>query len=332
MARELVTKANSLITASYHLSLAEGRLILLAIAQAKGAVTSDTELEITAQHYADVFDISKNAAYMALKDGADNLFERQFSYYETDKHGNQKIIKSRWVSQVAYKESEGSVFLKFSPAVISTTQQLKEKFTVYELRQTNQLKSSYAYRLYEYLTSWKNAGKTPVCSLEDLKRNLGWDVDRPILTTNFKRLLNKAVGDINTHTNLTTSYEQKKRGRMIVGFIFHVSENKPVSEESETLELSPYMRNKYTQLLINAVRAEDRVVQRYLFKFPESQRSYDALEQAVYRTLGDPKKAVTLLPALIQVGYYKQRRKKRVPRDEDGKPIIEDTISANFDF
>jgi hypothetical protein len=37
------------------------------------------------------------------------------------------------------------------------------------------------------------------------------------------------------------------------------------------------------------------------------------------------------LPLLKQVGFGKHGR-KRVPRDEDGKPIIEDTISDTFSF
>ena len=121
MPRELVTKSNSLIKASYSLSLVEQRLVLLAITQAKDTITERTELEITAQHYADVFGLDLSTAYTALKDGADDLFERQFSFIEKDKHGNPKVVKSRWVSQVAYKDSEGYVSLKFSPAVIPFT-------------------------------------------------------------------------------------------------------------------------------------------------------------------------------------------------------------------
>lgn len=332
MPRELVTKSNSLIKASYSLSLVEQRLVLLAITQAKDTITERTELVISAQHYAEVFGVDLTTSYKALKSGADNLFERQFSYEEEellDKHGNPKVVKSRWVSQVAYKDSEGYVSLKFAPAVIPLTKKLRENFTVYDLRKTNKLKSSYSYRLYEFLSSWKNAGQTPLCSFADLKRNLGMESDRVVRIDNFKRILDKSLLDINATTNLSARYEQKKRGRTVVGFVFYISDSTVAALPSTPIvRLNADQRYKYAEALVSAM-SSDREINQRLCRFPESQISYEALKQALRKTLANQEMATEFYPLLKKVGYKPRRR---IPRDEDGKPIIEDTISGDFDF
>lgn len=332
MPRELVTKSNSLIKASYSLSLVEQRLVLLAITQAKDSITERTELKITAQHYAEVFGVDLTTSYKALKGGADNLFERQFSYEEEellDKHGNPKVVKSRWVSQVAYKDSEGYVSLKFAPAVIPLTTKLREKFTVYDLRKTNKLKSPYAYRLYEYLSSWKNSGQTPVCPIEELKRNLGLDPNKQIRINNFKRILDKSLQDVNATTNLSARYEQKKRGRTVIGFVFYISDSTVAALPSTPIvRLNADQRYKYAEALVSAM-SSDREINQRLCRFPESQISYEALKQALRKTLANQEMATEFYPLLKKVGYKPRRR---IPRDEDGKPIIEDTISDSFSF
>ena len=75
--------------------------------------------------------------------------------------------------------------------------------------------------------------------------------------------------------------------------------------------------------------AGNRDINKRLCRFPESQISSFALQVAVSNALSKPETVVEFLPLLKQVGF---RQRKRVPRDEDGKPIIEDTISGDFDF
>ena len=65
----LVVKSNELIRASYSLGLVEQRLILMAIVTARETnhgITADTLLEIRAMDYAQLFNVTKQAAYMAL--------------------------------------------------------------------------------------------------------------------------------------------------------------------------------------------------------------------------------------------------------------------------
>ena len=225
MKNELVVKDNALINASYNLDTTEQRLILLAIVQARELskhVDANSTLEVHAHHYMKQFNVDKHAAYEGLKNAASNLFERKFSYKGIHEGTQQeKIVKSRWVSKIAYVESVGIVELTFAPDVIPLITQLEKSFTAYELKQISSLTSKYAIRLYELLIQWRSVGKTPLFELDDFRFKLGLAEGDYTKMANFKvRVLDAALNQINELTDIIASYEQHKNGRVISGFSF----------------------------------------------------------------------------------------------------------------
>ena len=225
MKNELVVKDNALINASYNLDTTEQRLILLAIVQARELskhVDANSTLEVHAHHYMKQFNVDKHAAYEGLKNAASNLFERKFSYKGIHEGTQQeKIVKSRWVSKIAYVDSVGIVELTFAPDVIPLITQLEKSFTAYELKQISSLTSKYAIRLYELLIQWRSVGKTPLFELDDFRFKLGLAEHEYTKMANFKvRVLDAALNQINELTDIIASYEQHKNGRVISGFSF----------------------------------------------------------------------------------------------------------------
>jgi len=222
---ELVVKDNALINASYNLDTTEQRLILLAIVQARELskdVDANSTLEVHAHHYMKQFNVDKHAAYEGLKNAASNLFERKFSYKGIHEGTQQeKIVKSRWVSKIAYVDSAGIVELTFAPDVIPLITQLEKSFTAYELKQISSLTSKYAIRLYELLIQWRSVGKTPMFDIDDFRFKLGLAEGDYTKMANFKvRVLDAALNQINELTDIIASYEQHKNGRVISGFSF----------------------------------------------------------------------------------------------------------------
>lgn len=219
----VIVKHNSLINASYALSLVEQRLILLAIVDARNSgkgISANNPLTITAKDYESQFSAHRNTAYQALKDACNNLFARQFTFSEI-KEGKERVVKSRWVSQIAYIDSVATVDLIFSPAVVPLITELERHFTQYELEQVAGLSSAYAVRLYELLIAWRSTGKTPIFELEEFRNRLGVIDGEYKLMHQFKqRVLDLAITQINNHTDIMASYEQHKKGRVITGFSF----------------------------------------------------------------------------------------------------------------
>ena len=236
---ELVVKSNRLNTAIQNLSLAEIRLIQLAIIdsreQNKG-LSSDTPLRINAMRYAEVFDVSKQTAYEALIDAETNLFERRFTFMDE----RDLKVKSRWISQATYLDGEGAIEVIFTPAVVNEITRIhgiEQFFTKYTLEQTAQLKSLYAVRLYELLIQWREARKTPLFELDVFRQQLGLGVEDYKRMSDFKRrVLDASVKEINDKTDIKVSYTQEKQGTTITGFKFKVlAKDKPKNTKQETV-------------------------------------------------------------------------------------------------
>lgn len=240
MSKNLVVKHNALINASYRLSLAEQRLILLSIVEARriGAdITPMDRLTISADIYAKAFNTTRQASYMALKDACDNLFNREYGYMEILDKG-VSVVRSRWVSEIAYNEKQATVGLIFSPSIVPYITNLEKQFTSYDLEQVAELNSRYSVRLYEIVIAWKNNGKTNQISIQDLRDRLGLLDDEYTAIHNFKaRVLQASINEINKKTAITLSYEQHKQGRKIVGFTFtikHKAFAKPKKSKKNT--------------------------------------------------------------------------------------------------
>lgn len=163
---QLVVKDNRLIQASYSLGLVEQRLMLLAIVGARetgDGITAESLLTVRAEDYAKHFNVERQAAYMALSDAVETLFNRRATIDIYDKRKDKmRPMVVRWVTAMQYEENEACVTLRFGHEVVPLITKLEEQFTSYELKQIAGLSSAYAIRLYELLMQWKITGKTPI--------------------------------------------------------------------------------------------------------------------------------------------------------------------------
>jgi len=235
MKNQLVVKANSLINASYNLEVTEQRLILLAIINARETgkgITAESKLEIHASDYMNHFNVDKSAAYEALKGAVNNLFNRQFSFKEHDDSGTEFVVKSRWVSQIAYAEEHAKLQIIFAPSVVPLITRLEKHFTSYQVRQISELTSKYAIRLYEIIIAWRSIGKTPVFEIADLRFKLGIEAHEYKRMSDFKnRVLESAINQINEFTDIKVEYIQHKQGRTISGLEFKFKIKKVIHDK-----------------------------------------------------------------------------------------------------
>lgn len=221
MSQKIIKKDTILINAAYTLTLAEQRLILLAVADANGQPDLLKDMTVHASDYAARFGVTRQGAYMALAEATSQLFERKFSYERISSKGRPRQVISRWVQRIEYGDSEGLVKIRFADDVIPLLTDLKKRFTSYALEQVADLTSVHAMRLYELLIAWRNSRKTPVFELNEFRQKLGIADDEYPRMDNFKRrVLDASIEQINKHTDIVASYEQHKKGRTITGFSF----------------------------------------------------------------------------------------------------------------
>lgn len=221
-----VVKTNRLNTVIQNLTLVELRLIQLAIVDSREkqqGLTIDKPLFISAQRYADCFNVESHTAYEVLKGIEKTLFDRRFTFINE----RQNEVKSRWISQVEYHKGEGGISIIFTPAVVNEITRIdgyETAFTKFLLEQTANLNSVYSVRLYELLKQWLEAKKATL-ELELMRGQLGLGVNEYVRMSDFKkRVLDLAVNEINEKTDLNVSYTNIKKGRKIVGFNFKILE------------------------------------------------------------------------------------------------------------
>lgn len=244
---DLVVKTNQLNSAVQNLSLLEVRLIQLAIIDARETgkgLSADEPLLVSAERYAQAFDINKKNAYAIIKKTEETLFNRRFTI--TDSNG--KHIKSRWVGAVAYHDRQGVIELYFTPIVVQHIARIDgqlQAFTKYWLKNTIRFKSVYSVRLYELLSQWVGTSQMTV-KLDDLRGQLGVEPKQYKAMKDFKlRVLDRAVDEINKHSDLTASYEQVKKGRVIVAFTF------TIKEKEKAVKSLPRMSDKQRKMFAN---------------------------------------------------------------------------------
>ena len=233
---DLVVKTNRLNTATQNLSLSEIRLMQLAIVDARETgkgLSTDKPLTISASRYAEAFNVTRQTAYEAILKAEKTLFDRRFSFLDTD----NRMVKSRWVQRVKYLDDEASIEVILTFDVVNEVTRIdgyEQFFTQYLLEQTATLKSAYSVRLYELLVQWKTARKTPVFDIEEFREQFGVNSTDYERVYDFKKnVLDVAVKEINEKTDIQTSYDQVKRGRKIIGFKFVIKEKPKKTENNQ---------------------------------------------------------------------------------------------------
>lgn len=162
-----VTMSNALTRAGHGLTLAEKRIVMIAVSKLDSRrVLKPGEVprtKITAAEYAETFEVDLDTAYDQLQSAAKQLYNRSITFYEPAwKRDGKPLpptkVQMRWVGQVHYQKGEGWVELYWWPKLLPHLTGLKRQFTSYQLQQASALRSIYSWRLLELLTRFESTG------------------------------------------------------------------------------------------------------------------------------------------------------------------------------
>jgi len=221
---KFVAKSNRLVEASYRLTLIEQRLILFAIVEARETQKGLGESAITIEvaKFAEAFGMTGNAIYDQVADAAKTLFGRFVVLNDRDApNGKPRKTEVRWVSSCSYIPGAGTVKIRFAPEMVPYITRLESEFTTYRLSKIGNLSSVHAVRLYELLTQFISL-KNREFDIEWLKETLQVSEEYPRLFDLKRRVIDLAVDQINTHSDINTSYTQRKTGRTVTHLNFKI--------------------------------------------------------------------------------------------------------------
>jgi len=242
---DLVVKDNAVIEASYRLTLTEQRLVLAAIVEARESdnLVKGEAAEITARHFVNLFpDVPIDNAYHQIKEACDSLMRRQVAFTIFDERTKKPgVRKYQWVRVAEYIPGAALIRIRFSDEVTPLLSRLEGNLTRYRLELIAPMTSQYAIRLYELLVQYKNSNnKAREFSIPQLKAMLGIDETEYTVIKDFKkRVIDVAVTQINTHTDIRLVYENIKAGRSVVGLLFSISEKTATPEPTKKKAAKP---------------------------------------------------------------------------------------------
>lgn len=228
----VITRHNSLIEGCYKLTLDEQRLLYLCITQLdpRKPLPKDNSFTITADNFAQTFNVEKTNVYRQLEEASKELAERWLRTND-GKYREQ----FRWVFGVRYHDNEGKVTLGFSPWVVPYLTSLQKQFTSLKLSQVANLKSIYSIRLLEFLMQFKSTGKF-IIDLNKFKERLGIEKEYKRFFDLKKRVIDVAVNELKEKSNLMVNWKSIKCGKTIKQIEFIFSENE-INEDQLALEV-----------------------------------------------------------------------------------------------
>lgn len=302
----LVVKDNSLIDASFNLSLVEQRLMLLAIVEARelDKLTPETPIEVRATAYRDQYKTDESEAYKQLADASKQLFNRQFSYI--DRYADTDAVTvSRWVNEVTYVNDKGMVVMYLNRNVINMISRLEANFTQYLLEQVSDFKSKYSIRLYELLIKYRDIETSKKFEIAELRSKLGLNEDEYKLNAVFKRdVLDKAVKEISSKTDIQIKYEQFKEGRTISHILFKFIKKKETkqkeSKDKNTIDMFTGLSIKQIMMFSDKLSRDTAFQNHYTAHVGELERDYAI---RIGEELAKPERVLEWMPYLKAVGY-----------------------------
>lgn len=260
----LVVKANRLVQASYKLELVEQRVMEMAIAWSRLHVeqlTVETWIELSVAEYVDLYKSDPKSAYRQLRQAAKNLRLRTLVIEGIDlQTGKPSTLETGWVNSILYVPDAGLIRIQFSAAIVPCISQLEEQFTSFKINSIIGLSSAYAIRLYELLKQYEKIKKRSF-ELQELREYLeATDVAYDRMDNLKSRVIDKAVEQINAHSDLNISYLPQRRGRFIVGFDFCIDPK----ERQKALLASPPANAKTPILPVAALSIAEKAMLRDL--------------------------------------------------------------------
>jgi plasmid replication initiation protein len=219
-----VVKSNEIIEkVKYNLTATEQKVLLFSISKIKPKDELNQTYEFKIKDFCDVvgIDYSSGSNIKNIKKAITNVSNKGF-FILTDKERRQWDLVN-WYNKVTISESDGMIYYSFGEFVNKYLLNLTRNFTQYKLLSILPMKSNTSIRLYELLKA--NNGKM----ITDITFDVDEIQEKLMIQyndyNNFKkRVLDKAVEEINYYSDINVDYKPIREGRSIKAIEFTIRE------------------------------------------------------------------------------------------------------------
>ena len=176
----------------------------------------EREHRLTAKEFSELFNVSISNCYVLLKQAVDKLMKTDITIERADL---KEVWRINICSTAKYNKTEGSISIKFTDDIMPYIAQVREKFTLYNLKEISNFGSLYTTRLYELLQDFKTTGWM-LKSVEEFREAFAIG-DKFKAYKDLKRYtFAHACQEINDNYDMNLTFEEIKTGRKIVAVKF----------------------------------------------------------------------------------------------------------------
>lgn len=222
----VVVFANTVAEARHSLTVPEQRIILWLVAQIEREDDCLKEHTLSVLEFEEILGGNHGQLYSQVEDAVKRLQTRVLEI----RTGPQERTSFNWLDFARYHDGEGTVTLQFHHRLAPVLLQLKARFCQIPLKALFKMRGGYAIRWLEMLYSRYYEGSFAL-TIEELRDWLNIEPGE-LKTTDHMRA--KAIDlpkrELDQKSDLSFSYEPKKEGRRITGWVFTVRGNKPKGE------------------------------------------------------------------------------------------------------
>ncbi len=176
----------------------------------------EREHKLTAKEFSELFNISISNCYVLLKQSVDKLMKTDITIERADL---KEVWRINICSTAKYNKTQGSISIKFTDDIMPYIAQVRQKFTLYNLKEVSNFGSLYTTRLYELLQDFKTTGWM-IKSIDELRESFA--VGKSFkLYGHFKQYtFGHACQEINDNYDMNLTFDEIKTGRKVVAIKF----------------------------------------------------------------------------------------------------------------
>jgi len=229
--------ANQIIKGKQTMSLQEAKILRLLITQVVKEDKDFKTYQCKIKDLAGFLDITSDNLYRDIQDICRNLMQRVVQIEIDNGNPKKSWVMFHWMQKAEY-DGNGTITLMLSNEVKPYILELEKHFTQYQLENIVQLNSFYAVRLYELLKSeFFKKELTLTYTMDFLRAFFGCEKKYPLFADFRKRVIDKAISEINAKTDIFISdMSYIKTGHAVTSLAFTFHQNIAVMQQRKALQ------------------------------------------------------------------------------------------------
>ncbi len=286
-----LAKGNPLINASFDITAIQFKILLHMISKVDMSLEDFQPITIQISEFQKFANINTKAIYEVIETQAEKLKNKSILYEDDEVRLSTNLLSS-W----KYHKKKGCYTFRFDPELKPFLLDLKENFTVYDIRNIIQLNSAYAIRFFEFCKQFENLGRFEM-QVDEIKHLFKIEAKYKNYYDFKKYVIEQARKELKTYSELYFDIDKEiKQSRKVVALRFKIVKNKKKFVQKELIDITPNLEN--TDLIDDVKRIHSlvseyisvEVVEKWLTQYPVEQINIGinyTFEQAKKKKIND---------------------------------------------